>query len=89
MTGLPASLNRYPMLSTELIVAGLSDRRAQKCTKLAAVARTGPADRSFYSTAIFFRNHGGSPPCLGPLLQGARTLLTAIDGRFLYRSHRQ
>jgi hypothetical protein len=46
MTGLPASLNRYPMLSTELIVAGLSDRRAQKCTNLlAAVARTGPADR--------------------------------------------
>jgi len=46
MTGLPASLNRYPMLSTELIVAGLSNRRAQKCTNLlAAVARTGPTDR--------------------------------------------
>jgi len=48
MTGLPASLNRYPMLSTELIVAGLSDRRAQKCTNLlAAVARDRPC-RSIY-----------------------------------------
>jgi hypothetical protein len=39
-------IDRYPMLSIELVVAGLSDRRAQKCTNLlAAVARTGPADR--------------------------------------------
>ena len=37
---------RYPTLPIELVVAGISDQRAQKSTNLlAALARLGPADR--------------------------------------------
>src|SRR5205807_6137875 len=36
---------RYPSLPTELVIAGISDQRAQKCTNLlAALAHLGPAD---------------------------------------------
>jgi len=39
-------MDRYPVLGIELVVAGLSDQRAQKCTNLlAGLARVGSADR--------------------------------------------
>src|SRR5437870_5482217 len=39
-------IDQYPALRIELVVAGLSDRRAQKCTNLlAGLARIGSADR--------------------------------------------
>jgi len=66
---------RYPALPVELVIAGISSERAQKCTNLlAALARLGrdvdeftePGQGTLHAVVPFGRSLSTPPPCPSP-----------------------